>query len=206
MAEIKIVKKAPIWPWILLIALVLAALIYYFGFYKEDNVINDDTMTEEVVTTDQNDQMMGDMSNVAIIDEYRMYIDNPQMGLDHEYTSTGLMKLVDATRQTASALDVDINADLAEADAKAGEIKNNPKSLVHANMIRDASLILTRAMKTIQSERSPDCQPEFNQVQMAANNINVDKPTLDQKDAVKAFFNSSEKLLTKIKNDHGKAK
>lgn len=37
MAEIKIKKKSPVWPWILLIIIILAALAYYFMVYNDDN-------------------------------------------------------------------------------------------------------------------------------------------------------------------------
>ncbi len=44
MAEIKIKKKSPIWPWILLVIIILAALAYYFMVYKngyiDENGIN----------------------------------------------------------------------------------------------------------------------------------------------------------------------
>ena len=44
MAEIKIEKKSsPIWPWILLIVLIVAGLIWYFS----DNGINTNTNDQE---------------------------------------------------------------------------------------------------------------------------------------------------------------
>ncbi|MGY8914851.1 MAG: hypothetical protein ACKVJF_07175 [Flavobacteriales bacterium] len=40
MAEIKIKKKSPVWPWMLLVLVVLAVIAYYFmtsdGLYTED--------------------------------------------------------------------------------------------------------------------------------------------------------------------------
>ena len=48
MAEIKIEKKKPIWPWILLI-LVLAAVLYYFMNQDTDD---DDGEIETIETTD----------------------------------------------------------------------------------------------------------------------------------------------------------
>lgn len=38
MAEIKIKKKSPVWPWLLLVVIILAALAYYFMVYKDVNV------------------------------------------------------------------------------------------------------------------------------------------------------------------------
>lgn len=51
MAEIKISKKAPIWPWILLIVIVIAGLFFLF-FYgdTEDDDLDDNTSEIEEVT------------------------------------------------------------------------------------------------------------------------------------------------------------
>lgn len=37
MAEIKIKKKSPVWPWILVIVIVLAAMAYYFMVYADSD-------------------------------------------------------------------------------------------------------------------------------------------------------------------------
>jgi len=62
MAEIKIEKKTPVWPWILLL-LVLAALAYYFFFRDkegEQEVIDEVDETTSMVTpqADENDTAM----------------------------------------------------------------------------------------------------------------------------------------------------
>ncbi len=201
MAEIKIEKKAPIWPWILGL-IILAAIIYYFAFYKKDNVITNDVTTEEVVTTQEAipAPVAGTLENVPEINQYIDYIDNPKMGVDHDYTSMAITKLVAATRATATALNVDINADLTEADAKANEITKNPKSLDHANMIKDAATIIAKGLKTIQTEKFPSLQSDQSAVDAAVASINVGKPTLDQKDSIMGFFHSAQTLLNNFKN------
>jgi len=52
MAEIKITKKAPAWPWILLLLIVIAGIIflYFYGDPKEDDVL--DTSSKEVTFTE----------------------------------------------------------------------------------------------------------------------------------------------------------
>tara|TARA_R100000935_G_scaffold12549_1_gene24920 strand:+ start:2002 stop:2214 length:213 start_codon:yes stop_codon:yes gene_type:complete len=49
MAEIKITKKAPIWPWVLLIIIIIAGLFFLF-FYgnTEDTDTEENTEFEEV--------------------------------------------------------------------------------------------------------------------------------------------------------------
>ncbi len=62
MAEIKIEKKKPVWPWILLI-LVLAALVYFY--IKGDE---NDPMDGEVQTIDSTDT-----SSLSSSVEYQTY-------------------------------------------------------------------------------------------------------------------------------------
>ncbi|UJH91998.1 hypothetical protein LZ575_05060 [Antarcticibacterium sp. 1MA-6-2] len=52
MAEIKIEKKKPVWPWILL-ALIILGIILYFVFADNDNEIDDvdENNTEQIEDT-----------------------------------------------------------------------------------------------------------------------------------------------------------
>jgi hypothetical protein len=44
MAEIKIEKKSPVWPWILLIVIVVGVLIYVFATDRDDDTMRQDNM------------------------------------------------------------------------------------------------------------------------------------------------------------------
>lgn len=51
MAEIKIEKKKPVWPWI--VAILLIAAVAYYVFVKDDETRNDRSVeTENAVSTD----------------------------------------------------------------------------------------------------------------------------------------------------------
>ncbi len=202
MAEIEIEKKKPIWPWIVGL-LILAALVYFLFFANnEDDDINEveTTTTEQVV--DDNDSMddTANYSEESDVDTYTTYINDPQMGLDHEYTHGALAKLIAATRATADAVNVDIKADLSEANAKAQEIMKDPMSLKHADKIKDAGQSITRALHTIQTEKFPGLEQQYNEVETAVSKIDDVTPTLDQKDTVKDFFSKAGNLLTSINN------
>ena len=85
MAEIKIEKKPPIWPWILLGLLVLGFLVYWFALRDHDT---DDRMgmeeveNTEMVTTNETGNETGPVGSVAFVNN-----DPDAMGLDHEYTN-----------------------------------------------------------------------------------------------------------------------
>lgn len=58
MAEIKIKKKAPVWPWILLVLIVIAGLffLFFYGDTEEDD-LDDNTTEFEEVTYLNNEQL-----------------------------------------------------------------------------------------------------------------------------------------------------
>lgn len=209
MAEVKIEKKKPIWPWIVGL-LILAALLYFLFFANDntDDVTDDDNTTTEQVMEDNNDGMddTADLSNLGAIDAYTNYIGNPKMGLDHEYTEGAITELIAATRAVANDLNVNVDADLTEAKAKADEITKDPSKLNHANKIKSSGQIITRALKTIQTEKTPQLKSEYSNVEAAVAKIDVDTQTLEQKDVINSFFSSAGNLLTSIQNDYGQAR
>lgn len=208
MAEIKIEKKKTIWPWILVGLLILAALIYFFVFADNDSddvsEISDEN-TEQVVVEDNDNGMenMSGLADVTEISEYETYIEDSRMGVDHVYTHGAITNLIAATRATANAANVDVEADLTEANAMADEIKKDPEDLTHANKIKDAAQIISRALGKIQTQKFPQLQSEFNNVENSISKINPDTQTLNQKDAVNGFFSSASNLLTNMKNNYG---
>ncbi len=200
MAEIKIKKKTPIWPWILG-GIVILLLLYFFVFANDnadDTIYNDDVTTEQVINED-NINTQENLNGVTEITAYTSYIADPEMDMSHEYSNGALSKLIAATKATADALDVDIEADLAKANAQADEITKNPKSLTHANNIKNAAEHISRALGTIQNEKFPQLKSQYNEVETATANIDPASPTLQQKDAVKTFYSKAGNLLTNIK-------
>ena len=209
MAEIKIEKKNTIWPWILIGLLILAALLYFFVFADnvsdDESEMSDDNM-EQIVVEEDNDANKDDtavFSDMNEISDYKTYIEDSKMGVDHEYTHGAITSLIAATRATANALSIDVDADLTEANTMADEIKKDPEDLTHANKIKDAAQIISRALGKIQNQKFPQLQSEYNNVENAISKIKPDLQTLNQKDAVNGFFSSASSLLTNMKKNYG---
>ncbi len=208
MAEIEIEKKNPIWPWILLAVLIIAALLYFFVWSDDgtDDVDDmDDMNTEQVYdnSTVENDtadyQDTENMQYVALINEYDTYINDPQMGLDHEYTNAALMKLISAVDATADELGVSIEADLENARKEAQSVTKDPLKATHANSIKDSGKHILRALKTIQTEKFPDMSNAYSEIDSAFSKIDAGKETLNQKNEVKSFFNEVSNMLNSMK-------
>lgn len=203
MAKIEIEKKKTIWPWILLAILVIAAILYFFVFANDDDDFdNDDEVTTEQVIQEEQEETEStydSLEEMTAVQDYGEYIENPDMGLDHEYANGALLKLIAATRAVAQKNEVDIDAELDEAKSKAEKITEDPMKLTHANKIKDAGETITRALKTIQSEKFPDMGQSYMGVEEALGKIKPDDETLNQKDAIKSFFDKADELLISMK-------
>jgi len=197
MAEIKIEKKPPVWPWILLGLLLLGGLIYWFTVRDNDRdtLATDATDSAETMAT-------GDMGNTEIeaVAEYVAFVegDTEAMGLDHEYTNEALKKLTAATEAVASQQNYDINADMGQVREYAGKVATDPYETSHANSIRKAADLLAGSLHKIQEAKFPALPNEAQSVVDAANKIDPDVLTLDQKPAVKGFFGEAASLLSKM--------
>ena len=198
MAEIKIEKKKTIWPWIIIGILLLLAVFYFTS--KETAVIDENDTVEEMY-----EEPIDDMENeenvtafATALTSYSNYIDNAEMGIDHEYSNGALLYLINAVEAKADQLNVDINADLEEARKNTAIITEDPEALNHANLIRDAGMIISRALTTIQKSEYPNLTTEASEVEMAVSKIKKDEQTLNQKDDVNGFFKSAETLLEKM--------
>ncbi|QQX78264.1 MULTISPECIES: hypothetical protein [Aequorivita] len=212
MAEIKIEKKKPIWPWILAALVILAAIYFIWSsndddYETDDEVLGNDTISQidqNTYDTTANDSTTlytgtyGTMVKEKALSNYFTYIDNEKMGLDHEYTNGALIHLITATEAEANNLNVDINANLEEARTHAFEITKDPMSLKHADKIRAAGLEIVTALKTIQEKEFPNLSAELGELKVAAEDINPATPTLEQKEDAKAFFEKAGRVLQKM--------
>ncbi len=207
MAEIKIKKKTPIWPWILGILAILAIL--YFAFlYNDDDVEGDDMSDNDTeMVTDDVDNTANDAAIVfsetanTEISEYKTFIaKDAEMGLEHVYSHNALSKLIDATEAVANTLNVDISADLETARSNAGSIEDDTYEVDHADKIKSAGNIVVQALTKIQMQRFPDLAESCSELQNSVMAIAPGTQTLEQKAAVKNFFDQAGELLTNMKN------
>jgi hypothetical protein len=196
MAEIKIEKKKPVWPWVLAAIVILALVIVYF--------VNDDndqttryTQRETTVTDTVRTRQVQDHNAV---DSYVRFVNEEQgrMGEDHQYTSEALQRLTAAVRAKADEKGHDIQVDLNQAQQAAQEITIDPEATHHAHHIREAADALTRAMTNMQQAYYPEMEENAQELRSTTERIDPDQETLQQRDAIKSFFEQSAELLEEM--------
>lgn len=202
MAEIKIEKKTPIWPWVLLIGAIIAVLIYFLYFNDGDDSDDDNVDAIEQTTEDYGSTEQDGVNNSTVISYVEFISGDPDaMGLDHAFTNSALLQLTNATSAMADEIDFDIKKDLDEVRNYARKIESDPFESTHANSISKAAEILADVLQNIQQQAFPGLASEVNEVKTAASDIEPDVLTLDQKEDVKNFFRASADLLDKMNNN-----
>lgn len=194
MTEIKIEKKQPIWPWILLVLGLLVAA--WFFFLRNDNA---DNYNEEPTRADTT-AMIDVHENNNVVITYVTFInaDTNTMGLDHAYTSEALTRLTDAVVAMATEVGYEVKSDIARAKQLADEIKKDPMATNHADKIRSAADIVSTSLQNMQQAKYPGLSAEAAEVKSAASAINPETSTLDQRDTVKSFLRKAADLLSKM--------
>lgn len=200
MAEIKIEKKKPIWPWIL--ALLVIALLVYFLFFKDTTVITNETTTERDTIVDrtemQDDGYIDDnLSDVAAFVAF-VKNDDGNMTLTHEYSNNALNKLIDATEEISAKTNFDSKMDLDAARKYADEITKDPTATDHADKIKKSSDMISTVLYNLQASKFPALKSEADKTKKSADAIDVKELALNQKQKIKGFFDDAADLLDKM--------
>ncbi|UZO79803.1 hypothetical protein NBT05_12675 [Aquimarina sp. ERC-38] len=121
-----------------------------------------------------------------------------EMDLDHEYSSQSLLLLIDAVKEVADAKKMDLSVDLNEAKKSAKVITKDPYALNHADHIKKAATLLTKALETVQKKSFISLDNDIALLKNKVEAIQSDEETLDQKLTVKNYFNQAAIVLTKM--------
>lgn len=222
MAEIKIEKKKPIWPWILVILIILAA-IYFFWYYNDNiydadkRLINNDTISQidnkEVYDYENNNRdtdsttlysrNYGTIRKETAVADYLNYVDtrnerSNNTNNPNEYYRNSFFKLITATKRTSEIKNVDISSHIDEAMKNAEMLTNDNASTQKTENIREAAVAVSKALKKIQQDSFDNLSSEANAVETAANNINARGSINEESNDVNTFLDKAAILLQKI--------
>lgn len=203
MADIDIEKKKkPIWPWLL--ALLLVAV----GVWIVVEVV--DTVEEVQPTVVEGPSPAGDVLDTASaadevpqdVEQYFTFVDDSaNMGLPHQYTSSGLLKLAEALTAVVNKYDLRDQVEIDEATniirSKAQYIQKNPESPYHADSIK----VAFQAVKTVLDDLAghyPDVAGGEQEMDNQINELSPGVLTLEQKPVVKSFFEETQRVLKEM--------
>lgn len=190
MAEIKIEKKKPILIWMLLGFGFVAVFIYFMSLNDFEN-IEEVSETAELINVNKNNPAVS--AYVNFIES-----DNNRMTMNHAFTHEAIIKLTNATIAIADDADYKIKSDMDMVKEYAEAITEDSLDTIHADDIKKAADIVTNVLQNIQLAKYPGLTNEVTELRNASNSIDPDVFTLDQKGAVKSFFNSAADLLKKM--------
>src|SRR5690554_5670791 len=113
MAEIKIEKKKPIWPWVIVIFVILVAI--YFFWYNNDRQMANDPLEKDTISTveelfnvellDTNSNVLydgnyGTVRNEQTLADYFKFVEDPNnRASGNDYYRSSLTKLIAATER-----------------------------------------------------------------------------------------------------------
>ncbi len=201
MAEIKIEKKAPIWPWIvgLLLLMLVGAAIYFALADDNEEVIVEEIPMEEILPMEEESAVQTlpaeVQSFITFASEENNYTEG-QMDIHHKYTGEALRKMGDAVLALAAMKGMSDNIDAPNLDTKlnaaADEIQENWKETDHADHIKKGFLLVSTALNQL-AENSTNVD-----LKQEAKDIDPNTLTLEQKADVKDFINKTAMVMQKI--------
>lgn len=209
MAEIDIEKKkAPVWPWIIVALLAIAAIIWWAD---DDNDMNA-TETEEVAVNENDldnnmnaDNENNDQVQAEEVESYVAFVNNSNKNIDvsHEYTHDALTKLADALEEVVDENNADLENgnSLKELRQQADQLTENVSSEKHANILSRAFTSAADIMENLQEKHYPDNKENVEEVKDAAQSIDPQVIVTDQKEVVHKFFDKAADALQEMEQN-----
>jgi hypothetical protein len=200
MAEIRIEKRPPVWPWILGVLLLLVVGWIAIGALNDDEPVMEEAAVQQPVTDPVAPQREGTVGTAgatvpAAIQDYAAFASEtaePSVGREHAYTAEGIRRL-----SASLGAFVEQNADDTETRDRfdrfrqsAERLQKDPQSTEHAGTVRE---VFTSAVDVFESGRID--AGDVSRLRQTATSISADQPLLEQTDTVKQFFSQSAEAL-----------
>ncbi|MGE5383840.1 MAG: hypothetical protein ACM3PX_10475 [Omnitrophica WOR_2 bacterium] len=212
MAEIKIEKRKPIWPWVLA-GLVVVALVGYYLLSDNNNRSNRHESAYN--TTNDQTKMRTDRAKIGTDKEKRTNIgiqnqkpvaafinyvnsDIEHKDLNHEKVSKAFEQLTAATNEVANETGHKSIANIDKVKMHVGMIEKNQSDTAVARNIKESAEILSAELQQLQKDKFPDLNKEARKLKNSSESIKTGKPALQQSDEIKSFLADAADLLEKM--------
>ena len=200
MEEIKIEQKSQIWPWLFLGLAAIAIVIYFLIFRNKVEANTVEIVTQENYISNTNDtNLLGVKENNSTVLAFVSFVkNNNRISLNQAYTNEALIKLTAATNAMAEEIGYDVGEDLNKVQESTSLIANETFETSHAKNIRNATDNSTTALQNMQLAKYPWLSDEVEELKNASTAINPSAPAIEQKDAVKNYFEKAADVLDKM--------
>ena len=207
MAEIKIRKKSPIWPWILLVLIILAALWYFF-IYLDTADIDDADEVDDLNTEQIDDQSYNSDDNTnsdAYSETDSTYNTSGSNQLSSQPVTTtiadankSMIDLIDAVRTKSLQTKVTITNDLKAQREKLVKTTSSTSESSWMNTMKSSGDQIIAAMQTLQKEKYPQLTNEVTSAQNSLQMVDASKTFEDQKAKIDTFIRDVVTTLNKM--------
>lgn len=205
MAEIKIEKKSPIWPWILLVIAVIAIVAYFvYNNDNDDNSIYDNESHDEQMNTNSNtyeDAQHTDATSAA--QEFENSVtDSTRIGIDSTYTKTAIINLAKVVSMKADELNVQPSIALENLKYYSDERDGMPNTeLAESSDVinfKTVSNDIVAVLEILQTKNYPSLQDEVAELKQTSNKIDNNMAAKEQQVTIQTFFTKARKVVNNM--------
>jgi hypothetical protein len=214
MAEIKIEKKRPVWPWVIVILIVLG-IVTYFIYENQDNDeynddLNDDMSTEQIdgSINQQSDSDYDLNQNYrSTFDEFSAFeesiADSTRIAVDSSYTKkafSNLAKAVVAKADQNALQDSEAVNYLKDYTTLSANISNTPQGAETSKNFKTTSDKIVTVLEAIQTKNYPALQSQVSDLKQT--NAKVDgSMSMDKQQAdMNSFLYQCRDVLQAMNN------
>lgn len=214
MAEIKIEKKRPIWPWVLVVLIVLALVIYFVYENQESDDYNDDF--NDGITTEQiDDSITSEMDKAydanqdysSAFDEFSAFedsiSDSTRIAVDSSYTKKAFSNLAKAVVNKADESSLQASEALNDLRAYTTlntNVSRTPKEAGESKNFKTASDKVAKVLEAIQAKSYPELQSQVSDLKQVTAKIDGSISMDKQQAAMYSFFSKSKEVLKAMNN------
>lgn len=211
MAEIKIEKKKPMWPWIALILIILAiiAFLVYQNQANDDYLDDDNTdMVDDMNDTIDNDTTIYDSTNtyddgsasmMALMEAMK---DSTRFGTDSTYTQTALHNLAKVTVAKAKSKMLESSSALSDLEQYTS-MNNTSDSRVPdtnnlASEFKSVSEDIVTVIDALYSKNGMTMEQDLKKLKETSNKISGTNALPKQQNTIQSFFRQAHDALHNI--------
>ncbi|SDB46124.1 hypothetical protein SAMN03097699_1485 [Flavobacteriaceae bacterium MAR_2010_188] len=221
MAEIKIEKKKPIWPWILLLAIIVIAAILYFmnnDGVSDDNMEADDieeiddtndvgsiddTETSDAfvdTTSSYNSAYSRQESDRAMMDYRSSLTDSMKIGADVAHTQNTLLQLVKAVEIKANQFNIDATQNITDIkqNLDTASTTATTTTAMTSQMVKSKAGKIVDVIKQIQQKQFPGLSDDVMKLRMSVDEMQDNATLTQQRTKLQSFFNNAADLLNNM--------